>query len=206
MIQISEKLKTAKLKILFFFALLNIIFYPYPVLASQFTGTARAIVAIGSTPTQCPQGWPTSHGYITQGPQGTTDHFRLYPSEQAIDVGGNPIDTPTFATFSGTVLIVNSDYTPGVGYGKYVDIQGSCNGTTFTARWAHLDFIDGQIVAGNPVNIGQQIGGIDSTGHSTGTHLHYSFFGLTMGTPYIPQNPSSPSCDSDNGTACGIFW
>lgn len=181
---------------------------PYTVYASQFTGSATAVTTIGSVSSACPQGWPTAHGYITQGPEGALDHARLLAdyNESAIDIGSNTTGTPTYATFSGTVLVANTQYTPGVGYGIYVDIQGTCNGTAFTGRWAHLDYIDSAIQVGSKVNFGQLIGGIDSTGNSTGTHLHYSFIGLAMGTPYIPKNPAYPSCGRDDGTACGVFW
>ncbi len=178
--------------------------FPYTVFAASFSGSATAVTIIGTSSSQCPQSWPLAHGYITQGPQGTTSHYRLYPNEQAIDIGGNPTDTPAFATFSGTVLVAQTDYTPGVGYGRYVDIQGTCNGAAFTGRWAHLDYIDGAVTVGSKVNFGQLIGGIDNTGNSEGTHLHYSFLGLTMGTPYIPQNPAFSTCNSN--VACNINW
>lgn len=204
--KIVKTLIKIKYKYLYVFILISTLLYPIPAFASQYTGTARAIVAIGSASAQCPQGWPLAHGYITQGVRGGTSHYRLYPGEQAIDLGGNASDTQTFATFSGKVKYVIDEFTPGVGYGRYVDIEGTCNGTLFTARWAHLSYIDGAIVPDSQITIGQLIGGIDSTGNSSGTHLHYSFMGLTMGSPYITQNPSSPICQSDDGSACGVFW
>ncbi len=171
--------------------------------------SATAIVKIGSPPTNCPSGWPTPAGTVTQGIQGTTSHYRLFPAEQAIDIAGAASrGTPTFTTFSGVVATKN-DQTENPGYGYFVDVTGNCNGQTFTARWAHLESISAGVPdVGETINTGTEIGKIDATGHvlcdpqpCDPSHLHYSFFGLDMKTPYIPQDPIA-ICDGD----CGVSW
>lgn len=170
-----------------------------------------AITTIGAPPVDCPSGWPTDHGTITQGPTGPTSHARLAQlfGEAAIDIGNNPRGTPTHATFSGKVIKVVEDAGIGYGgdgYGNHVDVEGRCGDTYFKARWAHLQFIDGAITVGSTVTSGQVIGGIDNTGHSGGDHLHYSFFGLQIFS-YIPDGQRLPSsCEEGTSTPCNISW
>lgn len=169
------------------------------------TDFTSVIVIIGTPPSNCPTGWPVTHGRITQGPQGSASHNDLRAGgEEAIDIGDNPRGTPTFATFSGTVLFLNNDENAS-GYGKYVDIQGICGDITFKARWAHLNSIDAASNRDSQVVFGQRIGTIDNTGYSDGDHLHYSFWGLPMAFPHIPQTPTPPSCE-DGPTPCNISW
>lgn len=172
--------------------------------SAAITDFATASVIIGQPPADCPNGWPTAHGRITQGPQGSASHAALATGgEQAIDIGENLNHEETFATFNGTVFLV--DPTESTGYGLHVDVQGVCDGQAFRARWAHLLSIDPQIKVGEQVVVGQRIGRIDNTGYSLGDHLHYSFFGLEMREPYTPKTPTPPSCE-DGGTPCNISW
>src|SRR3989344_6231861 len=102
---------------------------------------------------------------------------------------------PTFATFAGTVDLVQYDPVGITGYGTYVDIKSVCNGTFFKARWAHLNSVDSAIKIGSDVSFGQLIGGIDETGFNIGgDHLHYSLFGLEIQN-YIPKPPATLSCE-----------
>ena len=71
---------------------------------------------------------------------------------------------PVFASHSGTVQ--ESGYS-NVGYGNTITIDG----TPWWTRYAHLLTCD--VVAGDQVAKGQVIGLGDSTGNSTGNHLHY---------------------------------
>lgn len=166
------------------------------------SNTANATVIVGSVAEGCPSGWPTQHGSISQGIRGATSHHRLYPAEYAIDIGGvTTTNVPTFTTFAGKVIRVNQ--IDDNGYGIYVDIEGICGGSTFTARWAHLDSISAGIAIDAMISAGQQVGRVDSTGHVTGPHLHYSFFGLNMQSPNIPTTPPE-TCDGES--ACGVTW
>ena len=159
--------------------------------------------AVGTPPASCPQGWPTLSGGsgITQGILGSTSHAVLFGlGEQAIDIGIAFV--PVFATFNGVVH--NTDPLNSTTYGIFVDISGVCNGTPFIARWAHLNSIRPDIVPGASVSFGQELGTADSTGKVYGGHLHYSFFGLDMKEPYIPQNVADPRCDGS--PECNVNW
>jgi len=54
------------------------------------------------------------------------------------------------------------------GYGNMIIVD---HGNGITTRYAHLNSINVQ--RGQSVNAGQHIGGVGSTGHSTGNHLHF---------------------------------
>jgi murein DD-endopeptidase MepM/ murein hydrolase activator NlpD len=53
-------------------------------------------------------------------------------------------------------------------YGNTVDID---HGRGIMTRYAHLSSI--RVGVGDKVEMGERIGGMGSTGRSTGTHLHY---------------------------------
>lgn len=168
------------------------------------TDSATAFVIIGTPPSDCPVGWPTAHGRITQGPRGSTSHARLAElfGEEAIDIGDNFNNEETFATFNGSVFYARSTVTDG--WGLYVDLEGICAGQPFRARYAHLSSIDAQMIVGQPVVFGQKIGRIGKTG-TTDDHLHYALFNLGMVEPYIPQTPTPSNCE-DGATPCNIRW
>lgn len=167
------------------------------------TDSATTTVQIGNPPANCPTGWPTPAGTISQGVKGATSHNALFAfGEEAIDIAGaTVINTPTFATFTGTVISLND--ADDNGYGRFVDVAGNCEGISFTARWAHLNSIDALVVKDQPITFGTQIGRVGKTGHVTGPHLHYSFFSLNMTTPYIPTSPPQ-TCDDE--IACGVSF
>lgn len=78
--------------------------------------------------------------------------------------------------FSGSRMEAIHATAPGVvsftgvrsGYGQTVEID---HGHGFKTRYAHLAVIS--VSVGQAVGVGQRIGGMGSTGRSTGTHLHY---------------------------------
>ena len=78
--------------------------------------------------------------------------------------------------FSGTRMEAIHAAAPGVvsftgvrsGYGNTIEID---HGHGFKTRYAHLAAI--AVSLGQRVGVGQRIGGMGSTGRSTGTHLHY---------------------------------
>lgn len=72
--------------------------------------------------------------------------------------------TPILATAEGTVTHAGWQS----GYGKLVKIQHPLG---FETRYAHLNSIS--VRAGQRVSRGQNIGGMGTTGRSTGVHLHY---------------------------------
>lgn len=71
---------------------------------------------------------------------------------------------PILATAPGTVTIAEWHG----GYGRLVEID---HGYGLKTRYAHMSVID--VVEGQKVAFGQQVGALGSTGRSTGPHLHY---------------------------------
>jgi len=72
--------------------------------------------------------------------------------------------TPIHATAPGVVSFTGQRN----GYGNVVEID---HGGGFKTRYAHLQAIS--VATGQRVGLGDHIGGMGSTGRSTGTHLHY---------------------------------
>lgn len=98
--------------------------------------------------------WPTS-GVLTQG---------YWYGHRAIDVGAS-IGTAIIASDGGYVSFAG--WTD-IGYG-YLIVLDHANG--FQTYYAHLSQIF--VYEGDSVYAGQVIGGMGSTGNSTGPHLHY---------------------------------
>ena len=133
-------------------------------------------IDIGEPPEDCPSGWPTDRGYITQGPKANWSHNDPYP-QKAIDIGV-VVGTPVKATHGGKV-----EETGGTGLNKWVKVSGSCGGQNFTTLYLHLETIDRDIQEGKPVSMDQPIG--TSGEYKTEQHLHYEFVGLEMAWPNI---------------------
>ena len=103
----------------------------------------------------------------------TTDTYgpRIDPisGEQAfhagLDYAGNTND-PIYATMSGTVMV--AEFNNG-GLGNVIWIKHD-NDNYFSA-YAHLETFN--VSAGDKVTKGQRIGGMGTTGYSTGVHLHF---------------------------------
>ena len=87
-----------------------------------------------------------------------------------------PEDIPVLAFDSGEVLLATKDQFGGL----YVDIQHK-NG--LATRYLHLNKFD--VVKGQIVKKGQQIGLTGNTGQSTGPHLHFGTF--VNGKPQDPE-------------------
>ena len=87
-----------------------------------------------------------------------------------------PRNTPIVATAPGVVSFA------GVrgGYGRTVEID---HGGGFKTRFAHLNSI--AVQPGQRVAVGNRIGGMGTTGRSTGVHLHYEVWMNGR-----PQNPA----------------
>lgn len=86
-----------------------------------------------------------------------------------IDISGSNIyGTPVVASNSGKVVFVNTSYTPGKGYGKYLILD---HGGGYTTLYAHNSEI--LVSVGDYVTRGQTISRVGSTGWSTGPHIHF---------------------------------
>ena len=86
-----------------------------------------------------------------------------YPAHNGIDLAG-PYGSPVKSVLRGRVQRVEHW---GVSYGFHVVVKHAC-GQTLYAHLARIDVREGQLV-----RRGQQLGTRDSTGNSTGHHLHF---------------------------------
>ncbi len=84
---------------------------------------------------------------------------------QGVDISA-PTGTPVGSAGAGRVVSVGTGYNGGYGNCVVVDHGGGR-----TTRYAHLSSID--VSVGQAVSSGQKLGGVGSTGRSTGPHLHY---------------------------------
>lgn len=105
-------------------------------------------------------GWPVAGGVITQGLHGFN----------GIDIGAGH-GTAIYAAAAGNVILARAGGYNG-GYGSYVVIQHN-NGTQ--TLYAHLSSV--AVSAGQSVGKGALLGGMGSTGKSTGSHLHFEVRG-----------------------------
>lgn len=104
--------------------------------------------------------WPIGGGYVSSHygeNRGGRPHF-------AIDIAA-ATGTPVYASNSGTVIQAGD---AGDGYGNCIIIS---HGNGITTLYGHLNSMS--VYAGQTVQKGQYIGGVGSTGWSTGAHLHY---------------------------------
>lgn len=100
--------------------------------------------------------WPTTARYLSG--------FHYSSVHPAIDIGGN-IGNAIFATDAGVVVYAGgSNY----GYGNLIVVD---HGNGWQSAYAHLSSIN--VVCGQSVFQGTVIGGLGSTGNSTGPHLHF---------------------------------
>ena len=107
------------------------------------------------------EGTPTTDKY---GPR--IDPISGEPSFHAgLDYAGNTND-PIYATMSGTVMV--AEFNNG-GLGNVIWIKHDDD--NYYSAYAHLETFN--VSAGDKVTKGQQIGGMGTTGYSTGVHLHF---------------------------------
>lgn len=119
------------------------------MIAQQLTPNAGSVSAVGAFV------WPTS-GSISQG-------YKWY--HKAVDVA-NKIGTPILAADSGRVTVAG--WPDNTGYGNRVMID---HGNGYVTLYGHMSRVD--VVAGQTVSRGDQVGLMGSTGRSTGSHLHF---------------------------------
>ncbi|MFA9380428.1 MAG: murein hydrolase activator EnvC [Acetanaerobacterium sp.] len=86
-----------------------------------------------------------------------------------IDITGSGVyGASVKAANAGEVAFVQSNYTTGVGYGKYVIID---HGGGYATLYAHMSSIS--VSLGDWLGQGDKVGEVGSTGWSTGPHLHF---------------------------------
>ena len=120
--------------------------------------------ALSQASQDLPLARPTTGTEQTSGFGVRFDPFTGHPAlHSGLDFAGGRM-TPIHVTAPGVV-----SYT-GVrsGYGNVVEVD---HGRGFKTRYAHLAAI--AVHVGEHVALGERVGGMGSTGRSTGTHLHY---------------------------------
>ena len=114
--------------------------------------------------------WPATKHYLSGYDYSPDTNHR------GIDIAGN-IGEPIFAVDAGVIVYAGwNDW----GYGNMVMID---HGNGWQSLYGHMNSI--AVVCGQSVDQGWVIGTIGSTGHSSGTHLHFEL----MHTLYSKVNP-----------------
>ena len=90
-------------------------------------------------------------------------------------------DKNIYSTVDGVVEVAGWDSHPTGGMGLYIRIRE--NGTARRFYFAHLSALS--VKVGQMVKQGEKIGVEGSTGHSTGSHLHYEVRRLPDNTTYL---------------------
>ncbi|TFG47761.1 MAG: LysM peptidoglycan-binding domain-containing protein [Anaerolineales bacterium] len=115
--------------------------------------------------------WPTTERWVVG------YDYNPGANHPAIDIAGS-IENPVWASDNGVVVYAGwSNY----GYGNLIVVD---HGTGWQTLYAHLNSTS--VGCGQSVNQGQRIGGLGSTGNSSGAHLHFEM--IYVGTKVNPWN------------------
>ena len=125
-------------------------------------GGAAPVVSSGTWTKPASGTYTSAFGWRTHPIYGTKRQHR------GADIA-NSTGTPIYAAGNGII----SHAGPMGTYGNVIMITHSVDGQIFTTVYAHLSSI--KVSSGQSVAKGQHIGGIGSTGASTGPHLHFEF-------------------------------
>lgn len=121
-------------------------------------------VAAERLPIKSPLGGENLNGYRTSSFGVRYDPFTTRPAFHAgVDFAGGAM-TPILATGPGVVSFAGVRS----GYGNTVEVD---HGAGLKTRYAHMMKI--AVAPGQRVAVGQRLGGMGTTGRSTGVHLHY---------------------------------
>ena len=115
--------------------------------------------------------WPTIQPYVITSRLG----WRWGSYHNGVDIAGTGHGSPIYSIQSG--VVISMGYNSSMGNYVYIDHQ---NG--YISVYMHLAFHQEGLKKGSTVLKGQQIGGMGTTGRSTGTHLHLSVW--VGGYPY----------------------
>ncbi len=162
--------------------------------------------------------WPAS-GIITQGP--FTGGFCGNPAQTSHDVGNaaNGIDIassdggPVYTPRAGTVMeaytqCANNSGKVGntcggspafAGYGNHVILKTDDG---YTLIFGHMENAM-NVQAGQHVDAGAQLGWMDQTGNSTGTHLHFGVLSGGSVLDFVPKNDPSHAPGDISGCVDG---
>lgn len=135
-----------------------------PEIIKEFEDTVERILAYERELKTIPTIMPTETGRITSRFGYRRDPFTWNTSfHSGIDIAA-PMNTPIYATAEGIVIHAGWEGS----YGRKIIIE---HNDIYTTSYSHLNRIDVQV--GDVVEKGQKIGGMGTTGRSTGVHLHY---------------------------------
>ncbi len=113
--------------------------------------------------------WPAPGYTYISSPFGMRTLFGVTKGHKGVDISGSGINGKAIvAANGGKVIVAQTNYTPGVSYGKYVMID---HGGDFVTLYGHCSSLN--VSAGQIVNKGDVIAYVGSTGQSTGPHLHF---------------------------------
>lgn len=131
--------------------------------SSYSSGASGYSKSVGFTDGR-PVAWtrPTTGGYMSSpyGPRWGTTHY-------GVDIAGMPTGSTIMSVYDG--MVVYSAYHSS--YGNFIIIDHQ-NG--YVTYYAHLSV--SEVKAGDTVVKGQRIGGMGTTGNSTGVHLHLEVY------------------------------
>lgn len=108
--------------------------------------------------------------------------YGIWKQHNGIDIA-NSYNTPIYAVASG--VVATTSYHNARGY--YVVINHYINGQVYSTVYQHLTSY--AVSPGQVVEQGQYIGGMGSTGDSTGVHLHFEIYEGIFENGGIPVNP-----------------
>jgi hypothetical protein len=148
--------------------------------------------AINSDITAC----PSDGGYrLTQCPGGTFSHDHL----DAYDIA-TPMGVPIYSTHAGVIAFAG--FSPS-GYGNLVIVKGrNTEGLEYSTYYGHL--ADIFVGPGQQVAAGETLGLADSTGNSTGSHLHYEYRENSASSPTHGVRFLLPTCGYVNQSGCQL--
>ncbi len=121
--------------------------------------------------------WPTISQYFISSHFG----YRWGKIHEALDIAGSGEGSPIYAAGSGVVVTSQNKGS----LGNHVTIN---HGNGYYTLYAHMS--SRNVVVGQNVQKGQQIGTMGHTGFATGTHLHFGLY--KNGMPYRDGTPMDP--------------
>jgi LysM repeat protein len=114
----------------------------------------------------------STNGYFSNPLPGSVETQGIH-GYNGVDLAGVSVGTPIRAAAAGEVIVSRSSGWNG-GYGSYVVVKHG-NGTQ--TLYAHMSSV--AVAVGDYVDAGETLGGVGSTGKSTGPHLHFEVRGAT---------------------------
>ncbi|MCC9623269.1 peptidoglycan DD-metalloendopeptidase family protein [Thalassospira sp. MA62] len=133
--------------------------------SSSNSGSSASTAPVASAPASGGMFQRPASGRLTQG-WGPASGVNGYTFHNGLDIAAG-VGTPIYAAATGTVTRAGW----GGAYGNHVMITHVINGQVWTTVYAHMSSVS--VKAGQRVSQGQNLGGMGSTGNSTGSHLHF---------------------------------